>query len=95
MKKGLRGALLLFFMFLAADGGGLADYRLVNIRKWSAPDYTRVVLDLDGPPTYEIQSAANSAILILYLPKLVLPRGPQEVPVEDQVIHKVKIGPGG
>jgi|GEM_PF-214577 N-acetylmuramoyl-L-alanine amidase len=94
MKKGVLAAGLLFCMVLAATEEGWADYRLVNIRKWSAPDYTRVVLDLDGPPTYEIQSAANSAILILYLPKLILPRGPQEVPVEDKVIHKVKLDPG-
>lgn len=94
MKKGLLIAALILFMVPAATEEGWADYRLVNIRKWSAPDYTRVVLDLDGPPTYEIQSAANSAILILYLPRLVLPRGPQEVPVEDKVIHKVKLDPG-
>ncbi len=94
MKKGFLVAALILFISLAADGEGLAAYRLLNIRKWSAPDYTRVVLDLDGPPTYEIQSAANSSILILHLSKLILPQGPQEVPIEDRVIHKVKLDPG-
>ncbi len=94
MKKGLLFAALILFISLATEGAGLASYRLLNIRKWSAPDYTRVVLDLEGPPTYEIQSAANSAILILHLSKLVLPQGPQEVPVEDRVIHKIKLDPG-
>ncbi len=94
MKKGLLAAVLILFMALAAAEEGLSAYRLLNIRKWSAPDYTRVVLDLDGPPTYEIQSTANSSILILHLSKLVLPQGPQEVPVEDQVIRKVKLDPG-
>ncbi len=94
MKKGLLVAALILFMALATDGEGIAASRLLNIRKWSAPDYTRVVLDLDSPPTYEIQPAANSSILILYISKLVLPQGPQEVPIEDRVIRKVKLEPG-
>jgi len=94
MKKGLLVAALILFIALVVDGEGFAAYRLLNIRKWSAPEYTRVVLDLDGPPDYEMQSAANSSVLVIHLSKLFLPQGSQEVPIEDRVIRKIKLEPG-
>ena len=95
MKGRLLLAAILGIWLLGAGGEGAAAPRLLNVRKSSGPESTRVVLDLEAPPTYEIQSAANSPILTIYLQKITLPQGALDIPVEDQVVRKVRIDPAG
>ena len=94
MRRTWLPAILLAVLVAGAATEGLAASRLLSIRKSSAPESTRVVLDLEAPPTYEIQSSASSPILTIYLRNLVLPKGAQEVSIEDQIIRKVKVDPG-
>ena len=92
MKKGL---LVLFSLIMGlTTGDALAACRLLDIRQWSAPDHTRVVIDLDGTPSYEVPPPTNPLILRMNLSKVVLPRGKQEIFVNDQVIRKVRVEPG-
>jgi N-acetylmuramoyl-L-alanine amidase len=93
MKGRLLLAAILGIWLMGAGGEGVAAPRLLNVRKSSGPECTRVVLDLEAPPTYEIQSAANSPILTIYLQKITLPQGALDIPVEDQVVRKVRIDP--
>ena len=94
MRRTWLPAILLAVLVAGAVTEGQAASRLLSIRKSSAPESTRVVLDLEAPPTYEIQSSASSPILTIYLRNLVLPKGAQEVSIEDQIIRKVKVDPG-
>ena len=95
MKGRFLLAAILGIWLMGAVEEGLAAPRLLNVRKSSGPESTRVVLDLEAPVAYEIQSAANSPILTIYLQKMTLPQGAFEVLVEDQVIRKVRIDPTG
>jgi N-acetylmuramoyl-L-alanine amidase len=94
VKKSLLISFLLFLTVLSAAGDGWAAPRLLKVRKWSSPEFTRVVLDLDAPAAYEIQSAASASILVVYLPDLLLPQGPREILIEDRVIRKVMLDAG-
>jgi N-acetylmuramoyl-L-alanine amidase len=68
--------------------------RLLSVRKSSSAESTRVVLDLEAPPVYEVQTSASSPILTIYVERLNLPKGPQEILIEDRVVRKVRIDPG-
>jgi N-acetylmuramoyl-L-alanine amidase len=93
MKKGSLITAIAVVLVLLAIGNSLADSRLIKVRKWSDPNYTRLVLDLEAPPSYEIQSSPNSPILTIYLQKLSLPQGTQEILVEDRIVRKVRLDP--
>jgi N-acetylmuramoyl-L-alanine amidase len=36
---------------------------ILNVRHWTAPDHTRIVLDVDGEPDYEVNESENLLIL--------------------------------
>jgi N-acetylmuramoyl-L-alanine amidase len=36
---------------------------ILNVRHWTAPDHTRIVLDVDGDPDYEIKESENLLVL--------------------------------
>jgi N-acetylmuramoyl-L-alanine amidase len=93
MKKGwLALAGFLGMSLMAADG--LANSRLLDIRQWTAPDHSRVVIDLDGPPAYEVPAPADPLILTINLPEIILPEGRREIQVKDRVIRKIQVEPG-
>jgi N-acetylmuramoyl-L-alanine amidase len=91
MKKRWLLAAILGLWVIGAVGEGMAAPRLMGVRKFSGPEFTRVVLDLEAPPTYETQSVAGSFILSISLQKVTLPQGAREIQIEDQVIRKIKI----
>jgi N-acetylmuramoyl-L-alanine amidase len=93
MKKRLVLAAILGLWVIGAVGEGIAAPRLIGVRKFSGPEFTRVVLDLEAPPTYEAQSVAGSSILSISLQKVTLPQGGREIKIEDRVIHKIRIDP--
>ena len=49
---------------------GSGPNKVLEIRQWSAPDHTRVVIDLEGPPTYEIPAQMDPMVLRLTLPSI-------------------------
>ncbi len=94
MRKVLLISCLLSLAALMAANDAWTAARLLNVRRWSSPEFTRVVLDLDAPAAYETQSAASASILVLYLPNVFLPQGPREILIEDRVIRKVMLDTG-
>jgi N-acetylmuramoyl-L-alanine amidase len=74
---------------------GSVPNKVLAIRQWSAPDHTRVVIDLEGPPTYEIPAQSDPMALRLTLRQSLLVKGRQEVTVEDPVIRKITLAPEG
>jgi N-acetylmuramoyl-L-alanine amidase len=96
MKKGRLIPALFLTIFLARGftaGDALAATQWLDIRQWSAPDHTRVVIDLDGPPIYEVPPPLNPLILRMNLQKVSLPKGKQEIFVNDKVIRKIRVKP--
>ncbi len=100
MKKGW---LILIGLLLNLGGMGgwapvpeaLAAVRLLEIRHWAAPDHTRVVIDLDGPPVYEAPPSTDPLILLVHLREVTLAKGRQEISVNDRIIKKIQIEPRG
>jgi N-acetylmuramoyl-L-alanine amidase len=63
--------------------------RLLEVRQWAAPDHSRVVIDLEGAPVYEILPTADPLSFGLLLKRTALAKGRQEIPVNDQIIRKM------
>ena len=76
-------------------GAPRAAARLLEVRQWAAPDHTRVVIDLAGAPQYELVPGADPLTHSLILRGTVLPRGPREIAVADQVIRTLKLEEAG
>jgi len=89
-------SLVALSIFLATGGmasEALANPRLLDIRHWSAPDHSRVVVDLSGTPTYEVPPPVDPLILTVILRKVIAPRRSQEISVNDRVIRKIRVAP--
>jgi N-acetylmuramoyl-L-alanine amidase len=71
--------------------GALLEVRAV--RSWSTPDYTRVVLDLDGPIHYHVERLHDPERLLFSLPKaqLVSSLNGKEVDVEDGYLTQLRL----
>lgn len=52
--------ILIVFLFSNNCYGAL---EILNVRHWTAPDHTRIVLDVDGEPDYEVKESENLLIL--------------------------------
>lgn len=53
------------FCFLLMVSDGLAALEIMNIRHWTAPDHTRIVLDVDDEPDYQIRENENLMVMTL------------------------------
>jgi Localisation of periplasmic protein complexes. len=40
-----------------------ASIEILNVRHWAAPDHTRIVLDVDDVPAYEVKESENLLVL--------------------------------
>jgi N-acetylmuramoyl-L-alanine amidase len=69
--------------------------RLLEIRQWAAPDHSRVVIDLEGAPSYEILPTTDPLAFGVLLKKTALAKGRQEISVSDQIIRKMVAEPAG
>jgi len=86
-------ALFIFLILGSMVPEALANPRLLDIRQWSAPDHSRVVIDLSGTPTYEVPPPVDPLILTVILRKVIPPRRSQEISVNDPVIRKIRVAP--
>jgi len=86
-------ALFIFLVMGSTASETLANPRLLDIRHWSAPDHSRVVIDLSGTPTYEVPPPVDPFILTVILRRVIPPRRSQEISVNDRVIRKIRVAP--
>jgi len=94
MRKGWLAIIFLLALSLAKSltaGEAGAISKLLDIRHWSAPDHTRVVIDLQEPPSYEVPPPTDPLVLRVNLRKVDLLRGKQEILVNDLVIRKIQV----
>lgn len=69
-----------------------ASLRVRQLRHWTAPDHTRIVLDLDAPQRFETRMfAEGEPRIVVEIPGAELPEGLEElsVPVEDGLVQRV------
>ena len=91
VAKHLRIVLFLFafFVFFSQLTPGWAS-QITDIRFWSAPDHTRVVVDLTEPTQFESASQENPPLLNLEL-KGSLQTSNREVVVNDLFLTKITL----
>src|SRR4030042_1805399 len=68
---------------------------ITDVRFWSAPDYTRVVLDLTESIQYESSSQVNPAQLHLEMKETILLTKKRELGVNDSFLSKISLTPFG
>ncbi len=68
---------------------------ITDVRIWSAPDHTRVVLDLTEPIQYESSSQVNPAQLHLEMKETILLTKKRELKVNDSFLSKISLTPLG
>jgi N-acetylmuramoyl-L-alanine amidase len=69
--------------------------KILDIRAWVAPDHSRVVIDMEGSPVYEIIPSTDPLTFGVFLRQTTLVKGRQELAISDQVIKKLVAEPTG
>jgi len=90
-----RGACLplftcLFLLILSwAGAAAAARPEVLRVRYWSAPDHTRVVLDLSAPATYEIRRVKNPERIAVNV-KAARFAATSTLPVGDGLVRRIR-----
>lgn len=82
----LISVILMFHLPLSVFGAAITD-----VRFWSAPDHTRVVLDLTGPPRYESSSQENPPQCLVELTGITSLPKKKEWDVKDKYLIKINL----
>ncbi len=56
-------SVLTFFMVVIVSSRCYATTEILNVRHWTAPDHTRIVLDVDGTPDYDFKEGDHLLIV--------------------------------
>jgi N-acetylmuramoyl-L-alanine amidase len=93
MKIGHALTILAVILFTANFSGAT---EILNVRYWAAPDHTRVVIELDGEPVYDIQDVQEGEkLLVLNFREASSRRSlPAEITINKPGIKKVILQPG-
>jgi N-acetylmuramoyl-L-alanine amidase len=65
--------------------------RITDVRLWSAPDHTRIVIDLSEPIQYQASSQENPPQFHLELKGVSLHTARKEIDVKDPFITKISL----
>ena len=84
---------LLGFLFILFDPSGARAALVTDVRFWSAPDHTRVVLDLTEPIEYESSSQESPPQLRVILKGALLHTRKREVVVNDLFVETIVLTP--
>jgi N-acetylmuramoyl-L-alanine amidase len=63
---------------------------ILSIRNWTAPDHTRIVLDISAYPTYRISEDGSSTCLIVELKDTSYPTALETVKIGDALVRELR-----
>src|SRR4030042_5482635 len=98
MRDTFQKILLLFLIVIlvvVSESTLVSAALITDVRFWSAPDQTRVVLDLTEPIQYESSSQANPAQFQLEMKETILLTKKRELRVNDSFLSKISLTPLG
>lgn len=72
-------------------GDTYALIRVLDLRYWSAPDHTRIVLDLSAPTGHKTCDDPDPQVLAWWIEKAEFPGREKIIPVDDLVVKKVSL----
>lgn len=83
----LAGSLL--FLLLPLEAYALS--RILDVRHWSAPDHTRIVLDLSRPVVFAPCPLPDDRSLAWWIRGTVLPEKDKTILIEDRIVKQVNV----
>lgn len=81
------------FLFIFSFSTHAFAQAITDIRFWSAPDHTRIVLDLSGPIEYRIVSKEDPLQYHLELSSVSSLPQKREIDINDQYLYKLSLHP--
>ena len=75
-----------------APPGGAAGHTVKDLRMWTAPDHTRLVLDLDGQVEYRLFRLQDPARVVVDLEDTRTRADAEDLELPDPVLHDVRTG---
>jgi len=74
---------------LCAGSAGAA--RVMGIRHWTAPDHTRIVVDLSSPASHEVFTPTDPDRIAVNVQSSTFASGVQRFEIGDGLVHRVRI----
>ncbi len=92
LKHGVAGWVTIGALFLAGAGQAAASIKVGDMRYFSAPDHTRIVVDSDQPLSYQTMELKDPARLVIDLKDAATAvASPRSFTVGDSIIHRVRV----
>jgi len=66
--------------------------KVTDIRYWSAPDHTRIVVDSDQPISYQTLELREPLRFVVNVKKATTTFTNRTIEIEDSVVHRIRIG---
>jgi len=92
LKQHINKFLLIFFLFFLSSQHAFGIDKIADIRHWSAPDHTRVVLDIKGTPSYKKFTLTNPDRLVVDFKDTIISLSQNKIVVEDRFIKQIRFG---
>jgi N-acetylmuramoyl-L-alanine amidase len=67
-----------------------ASSQVIGIRYWTAPDHTRIVIDLSGPSTYTHRVLTKPHRIVVEIPKTVFANKARRIEVNNGLIDRIR-----
>ena len=91
-RKALTVFWVLFFLIYMCPPSVCALAKVTDVRHWSAPDHTRIVVDSDQPISYKTMELKDPLRFVVNIKKATNTFTYRKVEIEDSVVHRVRIG---
>ncbi len=89
VRRKLAAAILITILCL--PGLARADRKLTNFRYWTAPDHTRIVIDVSAPPTYAHRVLGNPDRIAIDVHDASFQGGTRKIAVNDGLIRSIRM----
>jgi N-acetylmuramoyl-L-alanine amidase len=85
---------ILIFLFFGGTFVGLCqeNYHITGIQYWSAPDQTKIILDVSGKVTYKPFSLNNPNRFVIDFNDTTLSFPYQDITVKDGIVNQIRFG---
>ena len=91
-KKALTFFGMVFFIFSLYCPSVYALFKVTDVRYWTAPDHTRIVVDSDQPISYKTLELKGPARFVVDIKGAKATFAHRKIKVEDSVVHRIRVG---